>query len=144
MISIRENELVQAFKISNRIPEFDNPYKLNEYGHRTIGVMHLILTIIYNNKIVGFKIAYNRFQNDSFYSWMGGILPEYRRKGLANALASFQEEWARRNGYHKIKMKTMSKHKAMISFSLNRGFKIASKIAKKSLDGSRIWMEKIL
>ena len=38
----------------------------------------------------------------------------------------------------------MSKHKAMISFSLNRGFKIASKIAKKSLDGSRIWMEKIL
>tara|TARA_B100000446_G_C10454413_1_gene306461 strand:+ start:28 stop:462 length:435 start_codon:yes stop_codon:yes gene_type:complete len=144
MISIRENELVQAFKISNRIPEFDNPYKLNEYGHRTIGVMHLILTIIYNNEIVGFKIGYDRFQNDSFYSWMGGILPEYRRKGLANALANFQEEWARGNGYHKIKMKTMSKHKAMISFSLNRGFKIASKIAKKSLDGSRIWMEKIL
>ena len=75
---------------------------------------------------------------------MGGILPEYRRKGLANALANFQEEWARGNGYHKIKMKTMSKHKAMISFSLNRGFKITSKIAKKSLDGSRIWMEKIL
>ena len=92
MISIRENELVQAFKISNRIPEFDNPYKLNEYGHRTIGVMHLILTIIYNNEIMGFKIGYDRFQNDSFYSWMGGILPEYRRKGLANALADFQEE----------------------------------------------------
>ena len=144
MISIRENELVQAFKISNRIPEFDNPYKLNEYGHRTIGVMHLILTIIYNNEIVGFKIGYDRFQNDSFYSWMGGILPEYWRKGPANAIADFQEEWARGNGYHKIKMKTMSKHKAMISFSLNRGFKITSKIAKKSLDGSRIWMEKIL
>ena len=42
MISIRENELVQAFKISNRIPEFDNPYKLNEYEHRTIGVSHFI------------------------------------------------------------------------------------------------------
>ena len=144
MTSIRENELVQAFKISNRIPEFDNPYKLNEYEHRTIGVAHLILTIIYNNETVGFKIGYDRFKNDCFYSWMGGILPEYRRKGLANSLADFQEEWARGNGYHKIKMKTRSKHKAMISFSLNRGFKITSEIAKKSLDESRIWMKKIL
>ena len=41
MISIRENELVQAFKISNRIPEFDNPYKLNEYEHRTLSLIHI-------------------------------------------------------------------------------------------------------
>ena len=73
MISIRENELVKAFKISNRIPEFDNPYKLNEYEYRTIGVSHLILTIIYNNETVGFKIGYDRFQDDCFYSWMGGV-----------------------------------------------------------------------
>ena len=75
MISIRENELVQAFKISNRIPEFDNPYKLNEYGHRTIGVVHLILTIIYNNETVGFKIGYDRFRFERFstksYDYMG-------------------------------------------------------------------------
>ena len=58
MTSIRENELVQAFKISNRIPEFDNPYKLNEYEHRTIGVAHLILTNINNNKTAISKTAF--------------------------------------------------------------------------------------
>ena len=31
MISIRKNELVQVVKISKKIPEFNDPYALEEY-----------------------------------------------------------------------------------------------------------------
>ena len=49
------NEAFCAEFMLGLIPEFDNLYQLNEYERRTIGVPHLILTIIYNNEIVGFK-----------------------------------------------------------------------------------------
>jgi hypothetical protein len=41
-------------------------------------------------------------------------------------------------------LKTRNKHKAMISFSLDRGFTITETIENKNNLETRIWMEKIL
>ena len=75
---------------------------------------------------------------------MGGVLPEYRKQGIAEMLADYQENWARENGYTTIRLNTREKHKAMQAFSLKRGFVITEKIAKIPEQESRIWMEKLL
>ncbi|MBK7940001.1 MAG: GNAT family N-acetyltransferase [Lewinellaceae bacterium] len=30
---------------------------------------------------------------DTFYSWLGGVLPEYRRQGVATQLMQHQHDW---------------------------------------------------
>ena len=144
MISIRKNELVQVVKISKKIPEFNDPYALEEYKSRISGESHLVLTAKENKKTVGFKIGYDRFHDGSFYSWRGGVLPEYRQRGVATSLAEIQEKWAEEMSYNKIKMITWKKHKAMIRFSLHRGFKITGGTSKNPASESRVWMEKSL
>ena len=75
---------------------------------------------------------------------MGGVIPEFRRKGIARELADFQESWAVKNGYKSIRMKTREKHKTMIYFSLNRGFLIRDEHPMDNPLETRILMDKTL
>ena len=143
MIQIQSGSFQECIDLSNQIPEFDSPYALDEYEKRCAGA-HLSLNAFVDEKPIGFKIGYDRFKDGSFYSWMGGVLPEYRQRGVATSLAEIQEKWAEEMSYNKIKMITRKKHKAIIRFSLHRGFKITGGTSKNPASESRVWMEKSL
>ena len=142
-IKIKIGRLEDAVDLAHQIPEFDNPYNIDEYKKRLLSD-HLVLTAHFENEIVGFKIGYDRFNDGSFYSWMGGVLPENRNQSIAEILADYQENWAKINGYASIRLKTRKKHEAMLSFSKKRGFVITKEIAKIPKEESRTWMEKQL
>ena len=129
--------------LSFKIPEFNSPFEIKEYKKRCAG-KHLALIAEIDNQPVGFKIGYDRFKNASFYSWMGGVLPKFRRMGVAYSLANFQEKWAAENGFNSIILKTRKKHDEMIAFSLNRGFIIIEETQITPAEETRIWMEKSL
>ena len=74
---------------------------------------------------------------------MGGVLPKYRRKGIANNLADHQEIWAKK-GYNSIRIQTREKQNAMLAFAINRGFQITNYNEKTSNSNTRIWMYKPL
>jgi len=143
MIKVRQGTFRECVALSKRIPEFNPPYKIDEYKKRC-NDKYLALNAIIDERQVGFKIGYDRFNDGSFYSWMGGVLPEFRRKGIASSLADFQENWALENGFQSISLKTRKKHKGMIAFSLNRGFIITEEIQMGPDEETRIWMKKEL
>ena len=143
MIHICEGSLQECVDLSSKIPEFNSPYKIEEYKKRCAG-KYLALIAEIDNQSVGFKIGYDRFKNGSFYSWMGGVLPRFRRMGVAYSLANFQEKWADENGFSSIILKTRQKHDEMIAFSLNRGFIITEETQIIPAEETRIWMEKSL
>ena len=89
MIHIREGAFQECVDLSSKIPEFNSPYKIEEYKKRCAG-KYLVPIAEIDNQSVGFKIGYDRFNNGSFYSWMGGVLPKFRRMGVAYSLANFQ------------------------------------------------------
>ena len=78
-----------------------------------------------NNKPVGFKIGY-RYNETTFYSWVGGVLPEHRKKGIAKKLAQKQELWAKENRFKKLRTKSMNQYKPMMILNLKNGFNIIS------------------
>ncbi|NHZ85754.1 MAG: GNAT family N-acetyltransferase, partial [Planctomycetia bacterium] len=121
-IIIKEGYLEDAIIVSQQIPEFDNTYSKGEYKNRLKGVKHLILTAYLNKRPVGFKIGYATPTKRNFYSWMGGVLPEYRRLGIAAKLFEFQEQWIITTGFQRILIKTRNKHNAMIKLLLKQGF----------------------
>lgn len=134
----------EAVAIQNQIPEFKNAYALKEYQKRLAKKPHLILIARQDEQSVGFKVGYEE-NSKVFYSWMGGILPEFRKKHFARLLAEHQQLWAIENGYKMIRFKTRNYLKPMLIFALKNGFYI-KKVIKKDYtpDNYRVVLEKSL
>lgn len=121
-ISITEGTIDMVVELSQQIPEFVNPHGAAVYQARLSKAPHLILVAFIAQKAVGFKVGYER--EGYFYSWMGGVLPAYRKLGIAQKLADAQENWARSKGYPSVTFKTRNHHKAMLLFAIKNGFDI--------------------
>lgn len=131
-----------AVWLSRQVPELENPHGAAEYRKRFGNTPHLILAAYDGDKPAGFKAGYER--DGYFYSWMGGVLPAYRKKGIAQALADAQENWAREQGYNSITFKTRNVHKAMLIFALGNGFDIIAVEEREEAAANRIWLRKVL
>jgi len=139
---IKKGTIQQAIEISKQIPEFENPYEVSDYEKRLTNKMHLILIAFWQGKPAGFKVGFQ--VEDHFYSWMGGVIPEFRTNKIAKNLASFQQNYVKEMGIRKIKMKTRNKHKAMIQFALTDGFYISGLEEDINVNESRILLDKEL
>ena len=110
---------------------------------RLISKEHLCSLIAFqNNKPVGFKIGY-RYNETTYYSWVGGVLPDYRKQGIAKKLAHKQELWAKENHYIKLRTKSMNTFKPMMILNLKNGFNIVSVYTNDS-DQTKVVFEKAL
>jgi len=138
---IKPGTIEQAVAVSKLVPELRNPYPANEYQQRFAGIPHLILCAYVGEKAVGFKAGYER--EGYFYSWMGGVLPAYRRLGVAQQLAEAQQSWAKSQGYDSITFKTRNVHKGMLIFALKNGFNIIDVEPKSEVSANRIWLKKV-
>lgn len=141
-VTIREGTIKEVVSASMEIPEFINPHQEEVYIERLYGCTHLILVAILKNKVIGFKVGYER--DDAFYSWMGAVLPQYRNLSVAKRLATKQETWAKEMGYTKIVFKTRNRLKNMQIFALKNNFDIIEVVKKDSIDEYRIVMQKLL
>ena len=119
---IKEDCLEDALFISQQIPEFEAIYPISEFDNRLKNVKHLILTAYLKEKPVGFKIGYETESKQNYYSWIGGVLPKYRKFGIAQKLLVYQEQWVKKHGYLRIIVKTRIKHKAMIQLLGKHGY----------------------
>ena len=84
----------------------------------------IISIIAYNEReVVGFKIGY-KYNETTFYSWIGGVLPNYRKRGIGKKLAEKQENIVKEKGYIKLRTKSMNRFKPMILMNVKNGFDI--------------------
>ncbi len=141
---IQHGSIEEVVAISRFIPELVNPYGAEEYRKRLAGKKYILLIAYINNYAVGFKVAYDKEKDGSFYSWMGGVLPDYRQAGVARELARVQEAWARNEGFTTIRFKTRNRHKAMLLFALKNGFQIMAVEPRETVAEYRILLEKDL
>ncbi len=139
-LEIVEGTIKQAVEISKQIPEFDDPYKTREYEKRLKDKLHLILIAYWKGKPAGFKVGYQI--DEYFYSWMGGVIPKFRKNKVATELAYSQQRWIKEKGFKTIKMKTRNKHKAMLQFVLSDGFYITGFEKQDNRKESRILLDK--
>jgi GNAT superfamily N-acetyltransferase len=141
-VIIREGTIAEAVAISRLLPEFDEPPAEEEYHRRLDKVPHLILLAFVADQPAGFKVGYEK--EGAFYSWMGGVLPRFRRRGMARMLADRQEHWAKKQAYSQITFKTRNQHKNMLTFALQNGFDIIGFKQKEQVAANRILLRKIL
>ena len=142
--SVAPGSIEEAYRLTQDIPEFNNPvYEISEYQQR-LGKDSLILIGYSEGSPIAFKAGYPRGQKGYFYSWLGGVLPEYRRQGIAKALAVEQEEWVKKKNFSHLWFKTRNRNRAMIHFAINNGFAITQVQPKGQVEDYRIILEKAL
>ncbi len=121
---VRAASIAEAAAVSRQIPEFNAPYDETEYQRRMAGRYSLILVAeTPTGALAGFKAGY-ALDNRVFYSWMGGVLPEFRRSGLAQALLENQESQVKALGYRAIQVKTRNCYPAMRMLLDKNGYQI--------------------
>lgn len=142
-IDIRTATAAEAAAFFSNIPEFKGSYPLSEYEKRLKNTPQLALLAYAGGEVAGGKAGY-ALSPDCFYSWMGAVLPQWRRHGIAEQLAEHQEQWAKEQGFTRIRFKTRNSCRAMLQFALSRGFNIIAVEPKESVADYRIWLEKLL
>ncbi len=143
-IIIRTGSIEEVVSLSQKIPEFIDPHNEAEYEKRLKDKNFLIQIAEYDKQAVGFKVGYEKEKDGSFYSWMGAVLPGYRKLGVAQKLAKQQQEWAVKNGYRSIRFKTRNNLKGMLIFGLKNGFNIIAVEKRPKTKEHRIVLEKDL
>lgn len=141
-IAIKEGTLEEVVALSLKIPEFIDPHPMEEYQNRLQHTPRLVLVAYADQTPVGFKVGYER--EGYFYSWMGAVLPAYRRHHAATLLAEAQEDWAVQQGYPHVTFKTRNYLKSMLLFALKRGFYILAVEKRDKVADYRILLRKFL
>jgi GNAT superfamily N-acetyltransferase len=83
-------EIPVAFKVGHELRENETDLQLSDLA------FHLRDAVRFSGRKV-------------FYSWIGGTRKEWRGQGHYRALTEQQEEWAHRNGYDELVVKTKNK-----------------------------------
>jgi len=142
MIILEEGKLDDALTVLHGIPEFELLPGWEDIIARLHTIPHLILTASDQGQAVGFKIGYER--DGHFYSWLGGVIPSYRHYGVAGLLADRQEQWAKKQGYSTIWMKTRNRFPEMLLMAIRRGFRITAISPRDKIAEHRIVLRKSL
>lgn len=99
---------------------FDEARVINTFDRDDL----LMLLAYVDDEPAGFKIGY-RESRHTFYSAKGGVLPEYRRHGLARRMLYVMMDMARSRGYARFAYDTFpNRNPGMAILGLNEGFRI--------------------
>lgn len=110
----------EALDLARQVFTSMDEKKFSERVSRPDGVIAMATD---HGRAVGFKIGY-RESDTTFYSWLGGVLPDFRGQGIAQRLMQAQHEYCRQQGYRFVKTKTMNRWRAMLILNLKNGFDV--------------------
>ena len=117
--------------------------KLDFFVDRLHSKQDLITNLCYDGaELIAFKLGY-LYDEKTLYSWVGGVLSTYRKKGIAQKLMELQHAEAKEKGYEKVRTKSMNHFKPMIILNLKNGFDI-KQVYTNDLNQTKIIFEKEL
>lgn len=103
----------------------------------------LILTVTYNKDLIAYKIGFERSQR-VYYSWIGGVDPNFRKQGIAKELMNIQHEEVKNLKYQVVQTVTSNQFKSMIVLNIKSGFDITGTYQSVGETNLKIIMEKSL
>ena len=98
-------------------PDFDPAY-LDRLAHVD---EPLLCRALAEEELIGFKLGYRRGAA-LFYSWLGGVDPGFRRRGIADALSVLQHDALAARGFRHVETRTRAANAAMLIVNLRAGF----------------------
>jgi hypothetical protein len=138
--SVGEKDLVEMKILAAKVfPEF-SPSKMDQ---KLATAKNIRLDLAYQDEIlVGLKIGFEESAK-IYYSWLGGVDPQWQGRGIGQELMRRQHEWCRGQGYGVIRTKTQNRWPAMLVLNVRNGFQITG-IEKCEDEADKLLLEKPL
>lgn len=122
IIPVGMGELDLVAHLYNEV--FTPPRDANSFRRRFEGRMGpLILIAHLDKRPVGFLTAFE-LKPDTHFGWLAGVLPDFRRVGIASQLLEAHEAWARNEGYEILRFECHNRHRPMLHTAIAKGYDI--------------------
>ena len=83
--------------------------------------LRLIATL--DERPVGFFLGFE-LKPTVYFSWLYGVLPEFRRKGIASQLMDAVHTWVTDHGYAWIRFECQNEHRPMLHLAIAREYNL--------------------
>ena len=80
-----------------------------------------MLVGILEERHVGFAVGFELMPT-TYFSWLCGVLPDFRRQGIATQLIQAQQAWAIEHKYEMIRFECLNQHRAMLHVAITEGY----------------------
>ena len=136
-MEIKQASVKEAQEVIRLIPEFARGESVESIQARLKDRNSLILMATQGEIPLGVKIGY-QLDSSTFYSWLGGVAPQGRNHGVAQALLEAQELWVQEQGYSAVRVKSRNCFPAMLRLLLRNGYLIESIEQKENIEDNRL------
>jgi GNAT superfamily N-acetyltransferase len=99
-----------------RGPEFFRRRFLGRYNA-------LILVASMEGRAVGFFVGFE-LKPTVFFAWLYGVLPDYRRQGVATQMVDAAEAWAKDHGYESVRLECHNNNRPVLHAAIQHGYDI--------------------
>lgn len=140
-ITCEQASVDDVVEVLSAVPEIQSHNLIQSILDRISAKKYLALVAYRGNQPVGCKLGY-ALDTDSFYSWLGGVVPEYRGQGIAQQLLKRQEAWAKQAGFKNLQVKSMNRYPAMLHMLIKNGYQVCGYEDKGMVEKSRILFSK--
>jgi GNAT superfamily N-acetyltransferase len=115
-----ETELIAAI-----YDDVFTPRRGVEYFERRFRSRENILCLIaeVDRQPVGFSCGFELKPN-TWFKWLVGVLPDYRRAGIASQLSEAEQAWAADHGYQFARMECHNQHRPVLQLAISQGFDV--------------------
>jgi len=106
------DELPVIVSIFNQI--IRPPRDVESFRRRFLGRYNILsLVARIQDRPVGFFLGFE-LKPTVYFAWFYGVLPEFRRQGIASQLMEAVHSWARLNDYESIRFECHNQHRPML------------------------------
>ncbi len=119
---IGEHELSLVAELYNQV--FKPTQDLAFIQRRMLGRYNpCVMVAQVEGRPAGFFIGFE-LKPGVYFAWLYGVLPDYRRQGIASQLVEAAQEWAKAHGYTSIRMECHNQHRPMLHLAIRHGYDI--------------------
>ena len=92
---------------------------------------------------VGFFLGFE-LKPAVYFAWFYGVVPEYRRQGIASQLMDAVHSWARQNDYESIRFECHNQHRPMLHLAIAQEYDIVGMRWDPDRGDNLVIFEKVL
>jgi GNAT superfamily N-acetyltransferase len=122
IIPVGLGELDLITKLYNQV--FTPPRDEDSLRRRMEGRRNALLLVAHvERRPVGFLTALE-LKPDTHFGWLCGVLPDFRRQGIASQLLQAHEAWAAEQSYEILRFECYNRHRPMLQVAITHGYNI--------------------
>ncbi len=142
MVVIGPGELGLVTELYNEVfsPTVDQEHFRRRFqGRHNVSMIVAMLDGAHVGIIVGFELI-----PTTYFVWLCGVLPDFRRLGIATQLLDAQQAWAQEHHYQIIRFECQNQHRPMLHLAISEGYDLVGIRWDSAVMGNMVVFEKEL